>query len=702
MKERKKLVTPAAQAGEPAAGAAPVGAGTAKTAAGATEVTRAAEAAGAAPAAGPRPGERRLAMIGVMLCMFLGALDQTIVATAMPRVVEELHGLDRYAWVATAYLLATVVALPVFGRLNELLPGKWVFTTAASLFLAGSALCGLSPSMDALIAFRAFQGIGGGGLFATSITTIGLLYPPRERGRVQGVFAAVFGLSSVVGPWVGGLLTDHLNWRWVFYVNMPVGLVALYFLFRHMPLLPPLRRSRFDLPGAVTMALWTVPLILACSWGGSTYPWDSPQVLGCFALAAVGLGLFILVERRSAQPLFDLTLFANPTFRWSVLALLFFGGTFLGSVMFLPLYLVQVKGFSASNSGLALTPLTFGTMAGSLLAGQLATRFGRYKPMLLVSSVGSVVLFLVFHEVLRVDTPLWQVLVLMVLLGFVFGPSMPLYGMAVQNSVSRERIGTASSATQFFRQVGSTVAVALLGTVLSGALHDGIVQHLPPAYRTAGTAIQMPAEGAVGGVDLEARVRQGFDEVLAQVERALKGDEQAYRRLQADPRVPQALKDQLPEGGIPATVRAQVDTLEATLAAALEGDERARQALLANPALPADLRRLVEAPPANPAARQAALAAARQALEAQVPAMTARAEEQALAQIRQAMEAQVEQAVTVFRTAFNEAVTEALRRVYLYTAAMAVMGLLCLFFLPDEELKRSYAQAEAVPAVARE
>ncbi len=256
---------------------------------------------------------------------------------------------------------------------------------------------------------------------------------------------------------MGGLLTDHLDWRWVFYVNMPVGIVALYFLLRHMPLLPPLRRSAFDLPGAVAMALWTVPLILACSWGGSTYPWGSPQVLGLFALAAVGLVLFVVVERRSAQPLFDLSLFANPTFRWAVLALLFFGGTFLGSVMFLPLYLVQVKGFSASNSGLALTPLTFGTMAGSLLAGQLATRFGRYKPMLLVSSVGSVALFLVFHEVLRVDTPLWQVLVLMVLLGFFFGPSMPLYGMAVQNSVSRERIGTASSATQFFRQVGSTV-----------------------------------------------------------------------------------------------------------------------------------------------------------------------------------------------------------------------------------------------------
>ncbi|QIA26516.1 MFS transporter [Thermaerobacter sp. PB12/4term] len=716
MKERSPMTRETIARGEPGAGnpgrlgaespstVASRGAETATAPAGGAWAGPAAGGAGGAGSAagGYLPGERRLAMIGVLLSMFLGALDQTIVATAMPRVVEELHGLDRYAWVATAYLLATVVALPVFGRLNELLPGKWVFTTAASLFLAGSALCGLSPSMDALIAFRAFQGIGGGGLFATSITTIGLLYPPRERGRVQGVFAAVFGLSSVIGPWVGGLLTDHINWRWVFYVNMPVGVVALYFLLRHMPLLPPVRRSAFDLPGAVTMALWTVPLILACSWGGSAYPWSSPVIVGLLALAAVGLGLFIAVERRSPQPLFDLTLFANPTFRWSVLALLFFGGTFLGSVMFLPLYLVQVKGFSASNSGLALTPLTFGTMAGSLLAGQLATRSGRYKPMLLLSSMGSVVLFLVFHEVLRVDTPLWQVLVLMVLLGFVFGPSMPLYGMAVQNSVSRERLGTASSATQFFRQVGSTVAVALLGTVLSGALHDGMIRHLPPAYRAATQAVQMPAEGMAGGTDLEARVRQGFEAVLADVEKALRGDGQAYARLQADPRVPAALKESLPEGGVRAQVRQQVAGLKAALAAALQGDAGARQVLLANPALPASLRQLVEHPPADPAARQAALAAAEQALDGQVDAMAAQAEEQAIAQIRRAMEQQVDQAVATVRNAFNEAVTEALRQVYLYTAAMAVMGLFCLFFLPDEELKRSYAQGEAVPAPARQ
>lgn len=645
-----------------------------------------------------RPGERRLAVIGVMLCLFLAALDQTIVSTALPRMIEELHGLDLYAWVATSYLLASVVGLPIFGRLTELAAGKWVFTIAAVIFLAGSALAGLSPSMEALIAFRGLQGFGGGGLFATAITTIGLLYPPRERGRIQGVFGAVFGLSSVIGPWVGGLLTDHLSWRWVFYVNMPVGAVALYFLMRHMPALAPERRSSFDVPGALAMTLWTVPLILACSWGGSTYPWTSPRILGLLALAAAGFGLFIVVERRSRQPLFDLTLFANPTFRWATVALLFFGGTFLGGVMFLPLYLVQVKGFSATNSGLSLVPLTLGTVAGSMLAGQAVMRIGRYKSLLLASSAASLALFLVFHQLLRVDTPLWEVVVLMVLLGFAFGPSMPLYTLAVQNAVTRDRIGTASSATQFFRQVGSTVAVALLGTVFSGTIQAQVSQHLPPQYRVAGQQIQV-GEGA-GANDLEARVRGGLEQIYGEIERALKGDEQAYRRLQADPLLPQELKEQLPPGGILAQVRARMDRVGEAFEAALNGDEGARQALLADPQVPAEVRQALQSPPRDPAERRAVAASVRAALNARAQQVAAETERQVLARIRGEMDRQAGRLVALLRRALNEAITEAVRRVYLYAAGMALMGMLCLFFLPDQELRRSYGAP--VPAVAGE
>lgn len=642
--------------------------------------------------------ERRLAVIGVMLSLFLAALDQTIVGTALPRIIQELNGLDLYAWVATSYLLASVVALPVFGRLAELMAGKWVLLIASVIFLAGSALAGAAPSMEALVAFRGVQGFGGGGLFATAITTIGLLYPPRERGRIQGVFGAVFGLSSIAGPWLGGLLTDHLSWRWVFYVNMPVGAVALYFLIRHMPRLEPERRSSFDLPGALTLALWTVPLILACSWGGSTYPWSSARILGLFALAAVGLALFIAVERRSAQPLFDLSLFRNETFRWANLALLFFGGTFLGGIVFLPLYLVQVKGFSATNSGLSLTPLTLGVVAGSMLAGQLAVRAGRYKPLLLLSSLGALIIFGVFYATLSVTTPLWQVVALMVLLGVAFGPSMPLYTMAVQNAVTRERMGTASSATQFFRQVGSTVAVALMGTVLSGTIQAEVPRHLPPEYRVAVAQFQVGEGG--GPVDIENQVRGRFQELYGLIERAVKGDEQAYRQLQEDPRIPRELKEQLPPGGVPAQVRSQLSSLEQAVQAALSGDEAARQALLANPMLPAQLRQALQSPPPDPAGRQALLASLRAAMESRAEEMTAEVEQQVLTRIRAEMDRRAEEVARVLQEATNEAITEALRRIYLYSAVLALAGLLCLLFLPDQELRSSYAAP--VPAMTGE
>ncbi|HEY8449669.1 MAG TPA: MDR family MFS transporter [Bacillota bacterium] len=514
-----------------------------------------------------RFSERGLAVMGVMLCLFLAALDQTIVSTALPRITEELGGLEQYAWVATSYLLASVLALPVYGRLVELAAGKWVLFAAASVFLLGSALAGLAPSMTALIAFRGLQGIGGGGLFATAITTVGLLYPPRERGRVQGAFAAVFSLSSVIGPWVGGLLTDHLSWRWVFYVNMPVGAVALYFLLRHMPALSPERRSSFDLAGTLSLTLWTVPLILACSWGGVDYPWTSSRILGLLALSAAGLVLFVALERRSPHPLCDLTLFRLATFRWATLALLFFGGTFLGGVMFLPLYLVQVKGFSAANSGLSLTPLSLGVVTGSLLAGQLAVRVGRYKPLLLMSTVAMVLIFAILHAVLAVETPLWQVIVLMVLLGVAMGPSMPLFTLAVQNSVARERMGTATSATQFSRQIGSTIAVALLGTVLVGTVEAELARQLPPTLHPEQLQVALPI-GEAGPGQLA--------------------------------------------GGVAAT-------------------------------LPAPLR------------------------------------------------AQVEQAI-------DAAITEALRRIYAFSAAMALLGLCCLLPLPDEELRRRHVTAADTPA----
>ncbi len=550
--------------------------------------------------------EVRLTLIGILLGLFLAALDQTIVATALPRIVEEFGKTHLYAWVATSYLLSSTVAVPIFGRLADLIAAKRVLLWAILIFLLGSALSGLSPSMEALIAFRGVQGIGGGALFAVAITTIGLLFPPRERGRVQGLFGAMFGIASVVGPWLGGLLTDHLSWRWVFYINMPVGAVALYFTTVHMPPLPPRSRHRFDYLGATSLILWTVPLLLATSWGGSTYPWTSPEILGLLALTALGLALFLWAERTNPEPLFDLTLLNHPVFRWASVALFFFGSAFLSAMLFLPLYLIQVKGISATSSGLTLTPLVLGVVVGSFTSGQLASRFGRYKPLMIAGNLWLIAGFLLMHQLIRVDTPLWQVLLMMVGLGLGLGPSMPLYTLAVQNAVDPARMGTASSATQFFRQIGSTIGAALMGTVLAASLQATMSQALPSL--------------TVNGTTDPAALTQSFE--------------------------------------------ARLKTLEAQLQAAADGDPAALEALRASPFLPPEAQAFLERLPEDPAQRAAALAGLRAELLARANA-TRRAVQEAL----------------------DQAITDAVRQVYLYASGLVLLGFLATLRLPDATLK---------------
>ncbi len=481
----------------------------------------------------------QLTLVGIFLGIFLAALDQTIVATALPRIVQDLGGVDKYAWVATSYLLASTVGVPIFGRLADLVRAKVLLFWAVLIFLAGSALSGLSPSMNALIGFRGLQGIGGGALFAVAVTTIGLLIPPRERGRIQGAFGAVFGIASIVGPWLGGVLTDHLSWRWVFYINMPVGAVALWFIARYMPASAAPSRHRFDYLGAAALVLWTVPLLLALSWGGTTYPWTSPTELGLFGLAGLGLVLFVWVETHVAEPLFDLSLFVNPIFRYASLALFFFGAAFLSAMFFLPLYLIQVKGISATSSGLTLMPLTLGAVFGSVAGGQLASRTGRYKPWMLIGNLWLLLNFLAMHYLIDLNTPLWLVLALMVSMGLGLGPSMPLYTLAVQNSVEPARMGTASSATQFFRQIGSTLGTALLGAILAASLQSAIQSHLPSGVE-AGGGVSMRDPAAIERQFAESE-RATFEEVR----RALEGDQQAIAKLKASPFFPEDFKAML-------------------------------------------------------------------------------------------------------------------------------------------------------------
>ncbi|GAA6754574.1 MDR family MFS transporter [Thermus thalpophilus] len=675
----------------------------------------------------PTPQEVRYTMVGILLGMFLAALDQTIVSTAMPRIVGELKGAEYYAWVTTSYLLTSTVSAPIFGRLTELFSRKAILLWAVGLFLLGSALSGLSQNMAELILFRGLQGVGGGALFALALTTIAVFFPPRERGRIAGAFGAIFGLSSAVGPWLGGLLTDHLSWRWVFYINMPVGAVALWFILRYMPRLKPAHREPFDFLGAFLLILWTVPLMLAFSWGGSTYPWASPVILGLLAGALLGLSAWVYAELKVAHPLFDLSVFRIPTFSLSALAAFFFGPAFLGAVAFLPLYLQVVKGVSASQSGVTVLPLTLGVMAGSIGGGQLVARLGRYKALLLGSPLFLFVLFLTLHFVLAVDTPLYVVIALFFLLGLGLGPAQSVLNIVAQSDLPRERLGSGTSMVQFTRQIGSTMGIALLGTILAGSLSD----HLKAAFPGGSTpAMARTGEGMALDLDRE------FARLKALLPRALAGDAAAYEALVQDPFLPEAFKKTLEPGGLPARfarLRGEVEkalagdeaarkallqdpTLPAELkglllpggvvggtldllARAWEGDEGAQEALLASPLAPA-LKGLLASPP-PPGLRPKVLAQVEAGLreqairiQAQVQESLKRAEEEALREVPKRVLAELTAVEAKVKGALKEGIVAALKRIFLFAAGFVALAFLAVLFLPNRELQgRSSPQA---------
>ncbi|MGQ9754212.1 MAG: DHA2 family efflux MFS transporter permease subunit [Thermaceae bacterium] len=525
--------------------------------------------------------EVRFTLIGLMLGLFLAALDQTIVSTALPKIVGDLKGAEYYAWVTTSYLLTSTVSAPIFGRLTELFSRKSILLIAVSIFLLGSALSGLSQNMVQLILFRGVQGIGGGALFALAFTTLAVLFPPRERGRLGGLFGAAFGLSSAVGPWLGGLLTDHLSWHWVFYINMPLGAVALWFIARYMPRLSPEHREPFDYLGAFLLLVWTVPLMLALSWGGSTYPWTSPEILGLLASSLVGLLLWIWAALKVEYPLFDLSVFRIPTFALAAGASFFYGSAFLGAVAFLPLYLQVVKGVSASASGITVLPLTLGVILGSVGGGTLASRIGRYKAILVGGSLFLLGLFLLLYLLLEASTPLWLVVFVFFLLGLGLGPSQSLLNIAAQNEIPMQRIGSATSGLQFTRQIGATMGIALLGTVLASSLNHELCRVFPegPSCKP-GALVGRNPEGT--GIDLD----KTFQDLERKVVAALEGDKEAYQALVEDGNVPEEVKRNLVEGGLPAQFK-RVETL--TLAA-LGGDQKAWEEVQKDPSLPGELK----------------------------------------------------------------------------------------------------------------
>ncbi|WP_069169624.1 MFS transporter [Streptomyces griseus] len=436
----------------------------------------------AAPSASPpeevTPRRVRLVFLGLMLTLLLAALDQMIVATALPKIVGELHGLDKMSWAVTAYLLASTIGLPLYGKLGDLFGRKGVFQFAIVVFVIGSALAGWSRTMDELIAFRAVQGIGGGGLMIGVQAIIADIVPARERGRYMGLIGAVFGLASVAGPLLGGFFTDHASWRWCFYINVPFGLATLAVIALVLKLPKPAVRPRLDVLGALLLAVASTCLVLLTSWGGTEYAWTSRTVLGLAAGAAGTTLLFLAVEHRAAEPLIPLRLFRDSVFNVTSLVGAVVGVALFGAASYLPTYLQMVEGVSATESGLLMLPMMGGIVLSSVVSGQLVSRTGRYRlyPLVggAVSAVGMWLLSLLDTATSALQYGVWQAV-----LGIGIGLVMSILVLAVQNSVRPSDLGTATSAHNYFRQIGGSVGAAIFGTLFAGRLADALEVRLP-------------------------------------------------------------------------------------------------------------------------------------------------------------------------------------------------------------------------------
>ena len=422
---------------------------------------------------------------GLMVTLLLAALDQTIVATALPKVVSDLGGISQYSWVFTAYMLGSTVTVPLYGKLGDVHGRKPLFFVAITIFIVGSALCGLAQSMTELVVFRAIQGIGAGGIFPLTIAMVGMIIPPRDRGRYQGLIGSVFAAASIIGPLVGGFIVDNASWRWVFYVNVPVGIVALGVILVTMPRRPYRQEHSIDWLGAGVLALGTTALLLGLVWGGRDYPWGSAHVVGSLAAAALLIGAFALIERRVPEPILPFDLLRNPTVASSVACMALVGMAMFGTISFVPLFVQGVLGTSATSSGVVLTPLMLGAVTTSFIAGQIVSRTGRYRPNTLF---GPVVLGLGELLLWRMGTHTTngQAALYMVIAGIGLGSMMQIFVLAVQNSVARRAMGTATALTQFARSIGATLGVTLMGVLVN--------QRLPANVRSEGIAIhRLPA-----------------------------------------------------------------------------------------------------------------------------------------------------------------------------------------------------------------
>lgn len=463
-----------------------------------------------APAPATSRREFRLVLTGLMLALTLASLDQNIVATALPRITSELGGLQRLSWVVTAFVVASTVSAPLYGRLSDLYGRKPAFTVSITVFLLGSALCGLARGMGELIAFRAVQGLGAGGLIVLAQTVIGDLVSPRDRGRYQGLFAAVFAVCSVGGPLLGGFITEYASWRWIFYVNLPVGAVALLLIGAGLRPRPPGLAPRLDLLGAALLIVGTCSLLLVLSWGGTVYAWTSLRLVGLGALALAAFALLMPVERSAEQPILPPALFRNRVFVLGAAVIALSAMALFAAVVFLPLMFQLLMGASPSAAGLMIAPMMGGVIVASFVGGQLISRTGRYKLFPVFGLLAATLSYGALAWAARTATGVLPIEAMLVVMGLGIGLVMPTLTTAIQNAVDWSELGGATATAAFFRSLGAAMGVALSGAVVAAHLHG-----LPHGLEAGGGVAQIAGLPAAQRAVVLGAYRSGLSGAFA-------------------------------------------------------------------------------------------------------------------------------------------------------------------------------------------
>ncbi|MDP9764511.1 MDR family MFS transporter [Deinococcus enclensis] len=659
--------------------------------------------------------EKKITLIGLMVVFLLAALSQNIVGTAMPRIVEELNGFSLYAWVTTSYLLASTVMVPIYGKLSDLYGRKPILVFGVIVFLIGSALCGLAGEpwlgnflgggMNQLIAARAVAGFGAAALITIAFTILGDMFEPAERARFGGLFGAMFGLSTVIGPVIGGFLTDNLSWRWTFYANLPLGLLALFMIIAKMPSLSHRQGGKVDVLGTLFILTTTIPLLLALTWGGVTYPWTGGVILGLLAASLASLVAFLVVESRTKDAIIPLNLFRVPIYSVGNLAGFILNIAFFGVIMFLPLYMQLVLGVSPTKSGTSMLPLMGGLILTSIVAGNVVARTGKYKPWMLA---GGVILIFGLWSLtgITAHTTLPDLYWRMFLVGLGLGPTQSLFTIAIQSGVPQAQLATATSSSQFFRQIGGTIGAAVFGTLLMNNLATEMPRHLPqvPGAQMNAKSIDMKALRTAGtGSDTTGqKIQAALDEQYAQIEQALNGDAAAQAAIRANAQLPAELKA-LATGGLKAQVHRTLTAQADAVRRALSAGEAGRNTLLASAETPDALKTRLRAIPAQALATPQSSAAVAgqfaQGLLAQEAAAYDQAKTRALAGLKTKFDEQATTLAAQVSSGMKEGFTASVVRMYRDAIWFAVAGLIVMLFVPVIAIRTGQKSAPAAAPV---